>query len=220
MKAVLVCLLLIATPPKPQPVVPKCASPVPISIQWVDELRGNFSFRYRWNYPESVFKNRFGQLTCDGNCPPGIDVMKDDEGRIFKDSLKAFYAIVDTSHQYHSIACDAWCYEWAGTDYIDVIRDGDSIHCATACNMATHCSLHLDFVKDKCYPFIDLISIVNGGNAVYPCTGGNLKIDKTLWTKGIMKAEFSFHFEHKENPQQPIYWKGRIYTRMEKTNAK
>jgi len=195
---------------------PKTPGYPAIIIQWTNNLSGNFSFRYKWDYPESVFKNNFGQLSCDGNCPVGIDVMKDDEGRIYKDSLKAFYRIVDTSHQYHSIQCDAWCYEWAGTDYIDVIQDGDSIHCATVCNIATHCSLHLDFVKDKCYPFIDLNSIVLGGGAAYPCTGGYLKIDKELFAKGIMKAEFSFYFEHIENPQRPIYWKGRIYSKIKK----
>jgi len=191
----------------------------PVIIQWVDKVPGNFSFRYKWDYPEGVYRNRFGQLTCDGFCPPETDAMKDDKGRIDKDSLKAFYKLVDTSHQLHSIQCDAWCYEWAGTDYIDVIQERDSIHCTTVCNMATHCSLQLDFIRDQCYPFISLNSIVRGGDAIYPCTDGYLKIDKGLWAKGIMKAEFSFHFEHNENPQKPIYWKGNIYARIKKQHA-
>lgn len=29
-----------------------------------------------------------------------------------------------------------------------------------------------------------------------------------------MKAEFSFNFEHIENPKKPIYWKGKIYARI------
>jgi hypothetical protein len=187
-----------------------------ISIEWVDDLPGDFSFRHQWDYPESVFKNRFGQISCDGNCPDAIDAMKDDDGRIYKDSLKTFYRIVDTTHQIHSINCDAWCYEWAGTDYIDVIQAGDSIHCSTGCNMATHCSLHLDFVKDSCYPLIVLNSIVAGGDAIYHCTDGYLKIDKKLWAKGIMKAEFSFNFEHKENSGKPMYWKGKIHAKINK----
>jgi hypothetical protein len=194
--------------------MPERTAGTPVRIQWVDKPGGDFSFRYKWDYPESVYKNQFGQLSCDGDCPPEIGTMKNNEGRIYKDSLRAFYNLVDTTHQFHSIQCVAWCYEWAGTDYIDVTPSGDSIHCATVCNMATHCSLHLDFAKDSCYAFIKLRSIVAGGDAVYPCTGGYLKIDKYLWAKGIMKAEFSLNFEHRENPQKPIYWRGRIYKRI------
>lgn len=42
----------------------------------------------------------------------------------------------------------------------------------------------------------------------------NISIDKKLWKEGIMKAVFSFDFEHKENPKEPIYWKGRIYSKI------
>ena len=29
-----------------------------------------------------------------------------------------------------------------------------------------------------------------------------------------MEAVFSINFENKENPKEPIYWKGKIYARM------
>ena len=30
-----------------------------------------------------------------------------------------------------------------------------------------------------------------------------------------MKAEFNFTFEHKKNPDKPMYWKGKIYAKVE-----
>lgn len=189
-----------------------------IRINWVSDLTGDFSFRYKWSYPENIFRNEYGQLYCDVDCPERIDAMRDNKGRIYKDSLKTYYKTIDTTHQAHSIKCDAWCYEWAGTDYIEVIQNGDSIHCYTLNNAATHCSLHLELDKINCNPYIILTSIIAGRNAVYYCTNGYIKIDKKLWQQGIMKAEFSFNFEHAENPQKPIYWKGKIYTRIKKQN--
>ena len=87
-----------------------------IKIQWVDNLPGDFSFSKKWDYPEGIYKNEFGQLSCDGICQEEVYAMMDSAGKIYKDSLAAFYKIVDTAHQYHSIKADAWCYEYAGTD--------------------------------------------------------------------------------------------------------
>jgi hypothetical protein len=191
---------------------------IPVTIEWVDNLAGDFSFTNNWSYPEGVFKNEYGQLSCDGLCPPEIDAMKDSTGRIYEDSLQAFYKIIDTIHQTHSIQCEAWCYEWAGTDFIEVFRKNkDSINCFTMTGIATHCSLQLDIIKNTCYATIDLNSIVQGGDAKYYCTDGYITIDEKLWKEGIMKAEFSFNFEHIENPKKPIYWKGKIHTKIKTT---
>jgi len=191
---------------------------IPITIEWADNLSGDFSFANNWSYPEGVYKNEYGQLSCDGLCPPEIDAMKDSTGRIYEDSLQAFYKIIDTTHQTHSIQSEAWCYEWAGTDFIEVFRKSkDSVSCFTITGIATHCSLQLDIIENICYAAIDLNSIVPGSNAKYYCTDGYITIDKKLWKEGIMKAEFSFNFEHNENPKKPIYWKGKIYAKIKTT---
>jgi hypothetical protein len=190
-------------------------SSIPLKIVWVTDLTGDFSFIKKWSYPEGIFKNKYGQLTCDGFCPDGIENMEDENGKIYKDSLKAYYKIVDTTHLFHTISCDAWCYEWAGTDFIDTYRkSNDTTFCATQLNVATHCSLKLTISGDSCIAIIDLISIVLGGNAKYYSTNGEITIDKNLWKKGILKAKFNFNFEHPENPKMPIYWKGKIYSRI------
>jgi hypothetical protein len=74
-----------------------------IAIQWTDHLDGDFSFKDNWSYPEGIYRNEFGQLSCDGLCPPEIYEMKDENGRIRDEQLTVFYQLVDTIHQYHSI---------------------------------------------------------------------------------------------------------------------
>jgi hypothetical protein len=188
---------------------------MPVNIKWVTSVKGDFSFVKKWSYPEGVERNEYGQLSCDGFCPQEVYAMIDSTGKIIRDSLAAFYKIVDTSHQLHSIECKAWCYEWAGTDFIEAIhKTADTVYCYTLLNAATHCSLQINIVGNSCFASIDLNSIVNGGSAKYNCTNGYITIDKILWEKGIVKAVFSFNFEHKENPKKPIYWKGKIFTKM------
>ena len=186
-------------------------------MQWVNELQGDFSFKEKWDYDIGISKNEFGQLDCNGcfSDPERLDKMKDADGRILKDSLNEFYKIVDTTHFFHSIQCEAWCYEWAGTDYLFVYKlKNGQIEALTTCSPATHCSLHLDFSGDTCKPMIALNSIIEGGDATYHLTGGYIKIDKQQWKKGIMKAEFSFDFYNPEPSDQKMFWKGRIFSEI------
>ena len=184
-----------------------------IKINWTNNLSGDFSFKENWDYPDGVYKNEFGQLSCDGLCPPETDKMKDEEGRIFEDSLAVFYQLVDTTHRFHSIQSDAWCYEWDGTDFVTATRlNNDTILCFTHNNVATHSSLHLTITKNKCIPIIELNSINHSTEIInYTCKSGKIEIDKNFWAKGILKAKFDLIFDHKENPPKEMYWRGNIY---------
>jgi hypothetical protein len=187
----------------------------PIKIKWVSGIKGDFSFVNKWSYPEGIELNEYGQLSCEGFCPPGAYAMIDSTGKIFNDSLTVFYKVVDTSHQFHSIQSKASCYEWAGTDFIKVVQKSvDTVYCYTLLNAATHCSLQLDIAGDNCLAAIDLNSIVKGEGASYNCINGYITIDKDLWKKGIVKAIFSFNFEHRENPKKPFYWRGKIFAKI------
>ncbi|WP_276975182.1 hypothetical protein [Flavobacterium filum] len=188
-----------------------------IEISWLDSVTGDFSFTKNWDYPESVYKNEFGQLSCDGLCPTEIDRMKDVNGKIYKDSLNAFYQLVDTTHQFHSIQSDAWAYEWAGTNFVTAIRKNvDTTICYTHDNVATHSFLILTITKDKCIPTIELNSVISSvGKKIYTCKTGRIEIDKNFWEKGILKANFNFVFDHTENPNEPMYWKGKIYANID-----
>lgn len=189
--------------------------PGEVKISWSDNLNDDFTFTENWDYPEGVYKNDFGQLSCDGLCPPEIDRMKDENGKIHEDSLNAFYKVVDTTHQFHSIQSDAWTYEWAGTNFVTAIRkNADTTVCFTHNNAGTHSSLILTITKDKCIPIIELNSVTLTGTKIYACKGGQIEIDKSLWEKGILKANFDFVFDHTENPKKPMYWKGKIYANI------
>ena len=187
-----------------------------VSLKWVDNLRGDFSFKDDWSYPEGVYRNEFGQLSCDGFCPPETDKMKDENGKIYENFLEAFYGLVDTTHFFHSLKSEAWTYEWAGTNFITVKRKNkDTVVCFTQNNAATHSSLNLIITKNAVKPTIVLNSIFGrNGEKTYHCKSGQMIIDKKLWNEGILKATFDFNFYHNENPNE-MYWKGSIYAKIE-----
>lgn len=188
-----------------------------IRITWIEDLSGDFTFKENWDYPEGIYRNDFGQLSCDGICPPEIERMKDENGRIFKDSLDAFYNLVDTTHQYYSIHSEAQCYEWAGTNFVTARKiNNDTTVCFTHNNAATHSCLNLIITKEHCTPTLELNSVANPGNIIiYACKSGQIEIDKELWNKGVIKAIFNFTFDEKENTDKLLYWKGKIYAEIE-----
>ncbi|MBK7882767.1 MAG: hypothetical protein IPJ81_02230 [Chitinophagaceae bacterium] len=184
-----------------------------IKIQWVDNLPGDFSFAKKWSYPENVFKNEFGQLVCDGFCSEELDKMRDSAGRIYEDSLHAYYKLLDTTHQFHTLKADAWCYEYAGTNFIECSKDWDTneLDCSTLSNAGTHCNLLLesDMQQKYFYPVVMLNSI-NGRTTFFQCSSGTIKIDKKSLKKGILKAVFDFKFINTIDKSKPIFWKGKI----------
>ncbi|MCL1938525.1 MAG: hypothetical protein FWF52_09055 [Candidatus Azobacteroides sp.] len=184
-------------------------------LKWVDNLTGDFSFKDSWSYPEGVYRNEFGQLSCDGLCPPEIYNMIDENGKIYEDSLASFYQLLDTTHLFHSIKSDAWTYEWADTDYVIVEKiNKDTTVCFTLNNAATHSSLNLVITENIVKPTIVLIGI-DSNDITYPCKSGQMVIDKKLWNKGILKAAFDFDFGFDENHNEQMYWKGNIYAKIE-----
>ena len=40
--------------------------PENIAVVWHKNVIGDFSFKDTWNYPEGVYLNQHGQLSCDG----------------------------------------------------------------------------------------------------------------------------------------------------------
>jgi hypothetical protein len=131
--------------------------------------------------------------------------------------LPIFYQLIDTTHQFYTIHCDAWCYEWAGTNFIKAEqKNNKKIKCYTMTNSGTHCSLIMEISTFFCIPRIELVSITSPGINIFKCKSGYLKIDKELWKQDIMKAEFSFDFHNTVEPNHRIFWKGKIYTAIEK----
>jgi len=183
-----------------------------VPVSWTENLAGDFSFKDQWAYSEGIYRNEAGQLTCDGLCPPGADLMKDSYGNIFKDSLAAFYKLVDTTHFFYSLQSETNCNEWAGSNYINVSGSiADTVNCHTLQNTATHCSLELMITKGKCYALVRLNSVAGNDGELYYCTGGNIRIDREAWEQGFMKAVFDLSFSSMPKEGEPLRWKGTIY---------
>ncbi|WP_017496453.1 hypothetical protein [Flavobacterium sp. WG21] len=115
----------------------------------------------------------------------------------------------------HSLKCEAWCYEYAGVTEITAKRlHKDTIECYTMANAATHCSLRFYIVNNVIRnPRIELNSIA-GGKYTYLCKEGNIKMDKKVMQKDILKAQFDMKFDHPENPEKLMFWKGKIYAKI------
>ena len=190
---------------------------IPIKIKWTNALSGDFSFRNNWSYPLGVELKEDGRAGCDdsGFCPERCYGMLDSNGIVWKDSAQIFYQLLDTTHQFHTIQCEARCYEWDGTDFIGVVRISENaVFCFTSTDIASHSSLQFDIIGNVCKAIINLNSIVPEGDATFYCTGGSITIDKKLWKNGVLKAEFSFDFAG-ELDGEPLYWKGKIYAPIE-----
>lgn len=41
-----------------------------------------------------------------------------------------------------------------------------------------------------------------------------MKIDKRKFKLGILKAEFDMKFNNAAEPNKPVWWKGKIYSKM------
>ncbi len=189
-----------------------CSGQKGLEIEWIDNLQSDFSFAEKWSYQEGIFRNEWGQLACDGLCDPGLDEMRDENGRIIEDFIIAYYQLLDTTHYFHSHTGEAKCYEWVGTDFAQAYKGNDTVVCHTMCNAGTHSSLQLKIIDGRCFARIELNSIANTKKEYFDCEAGYIKIDKSLWDKGILKTEFELSFTDPRNTESPLWWNGKIYT--------
>ena len=82
--------------------------------------------------------------------------------------------------------------------------------------------LNLFFSGKTCYPVVaddwhmyflgkNMDAPPSAFDKVYPCIGGSIKVDKTYWDKGIIKAAFDFTFRADFCPNGEFSLTGRIY---------
>lgn len=187
-----------------------------ITWNWVSRIDDDFSFVQEWGYPEGIYTNEWGQLSCDGICPTEIDRMKDSKGRIYDDSLSAFYAIIDTTHRFFSHQGTVRAYEYGEMNYAFYEEHGEKIYLQTEMNASTHTSLHIEFDPDPTskLPFKAYLiynSIKNQKPITYLGTGGTIDISKQGIENGIIQMRFDLEFQHLSNDSQgPQTWEGRI----------
>ena len=184
-----------------------------IQVQWEDELKGDFSFTSDWSYAENIFVSQpHGELVCDGWCPEGVEEMRLKDGRIDPKQKNAYYALVDTTHRFHSFEGKAVSYEYGGTHFATCKQDEEGkIVVETEANVGTHCSLIIPIEGDNCIPKIHFVSIRNIPEVYYPCNGGWITVSRSHWKKDIFRAQFHFTFWDEENGKE-LMWEGKIHT--------
>ncbi|WP_282049773.1 hypothetical protein [Maribacter aquivivus] len=210
-----IILLLLLTAISCKTIEKKTVTHPSIEIEWTTDLKSDFSFKENWSYKEGVYKNSHGQLSCDGSCPAAIDRMKDNTGKIYKDSLQAFYKLIDTTHVYHSLRSENRMYEYSGTDYIEFkkLKNG-TIKGESQSNVSTHSNLIIELKNNSCNASVYFNSIRNIGINTFPLKSGTIKIDKALYESGIVKAVFDFEFVNTLETDNQLYWKGKIYSNI------
>lgn len=176
---------------------------------------GDFDFQHDWSYPENVFVSQWGQLVCDWICPPELDRMMGDDGKILEDSLTAYYQILDTTHLPHTIKCEASMYEFSGTNFIQFKETENGIVGTTATNASTHSVLTIQIDNGICYAWVDYNSIRNIGRHRFELLVGRILLDKASFEEGIIKGSFDFRFHNTLDPEMPLFWRGTILSPVE-----
>ncbi len=181
-----------------------------VKVEYTDLSHLDFSFAQDWNYPEWVYVNCYGQVSCDGWCPERTWSMKDSTGKIFQDSLAVFYSLVDTAHQHYTLYGEANMYEYAGTDYMDCRMSGDSIYAETRMGIATHSYLEIVIFGGWCGGVVNFISITDIPPTSFELVSGFFRLDTNALANGILKGQFHFQFYNHLNPRNELWWKGVI----------
>ncbi len=189
--------------------------PCPITIcaptQMVEKIDADFSFTDKWEYELGVYKNQYGQLSCDGFCPDRAYEMKVD-GKIPEDSLEAFYQVVDTSHLYYTMQSEAEMYEWTGCNYIYIARDSnDQISAVTEITPGTHTTLNFNFKEGKAEVWAHYNSISTLKPRSFPFKSGFIKIEREAFQADTIKAQFDLEFSNTLESSKKLSWKGLIY---------
>ena len=186
------------------------------TIKWSQSLQGDFSFKDQWEYPEGIYKNSFGQLSCDGDCPEGADRMKDATGKIYEDSLQAFYKLVDTTHIAHSLKSETNVYEYFNTNVIEFQQlENGIIRGMSKNNASTHSTLVIEIQGNDYTAWVDYKSIGTSGTLHFPLEKATFQADPKLFEQGVVKAKFDFQFKNMVKPGVPLFWKGLIYAPIE-----
>ncbi|MDG1332596.1 MAG: hypothetical protein P8P74_09720 [Crocinitomicaceae bacterium] len=191
-----------------------------VDFTWADSVEGDFSFIENWDYEEGIYVNKWGQLSCDGFCPIEIDRMKDDQGRIYDDSLTAFYSYVDTTHHHYTHEGTAKSYGFEECHYASAKVLLGKVHIQTHVNMSTHTSLHIVFDPNEAFEkrtfkiYLIYNSIRNVPRQYFIALNGNVEISKKKFDEGIIQMKFDLVFQS-EGEDELQSWEGKILTRLD-----
>ena len=187
-----------------------------VELVWVDSIDADFSFTEDWDYEEGIYVNQWGQLSCDGFCPRAADAMKDDHGRIFDDSLAAFYAIIDTTHRYFTHESTARVYSYGESHYVTLEERGGRLFLRTEMNMMAQSSLHLEINlnadgAEQFDAYLIYYSLSDQPPRKFALVSGSIEISNLAYNNGMVKLEFDLEFESEKWDTEGLQtWNGKV----------
>ena len=201
-----------------------------INIEWTNNLDGDFSFKDRWQYEETtlaaIIKKEGLMVTGSG----------DEEELCKKWESKEKELDYNTTHYPYTLQTSGQ------SDQLDYILaeqiDPNTVECQssgkTIVDGVGDAWLNLNIVENECYPIIGYTKYnihqflqspdIRESNVpapfetIYPCTEGNITIDKTSWDGGWLKASFSLIFNSSESGNFTL--SGKIFTPIQNKELK
>lgn len=188
---------------------------IQIEISWFTNLKGNFSFASKWSFADNVGLNVAQQIACLQNCHERIQKMMDEDGLIISDSTDAYYLLVDSTRKYHTLQSRSTFSDWKPSDFIKIRKYGNfTIEGSVIADSTSKCSVFFR-IKDNYLTAWAYHKPTNGATKIFKLDGGKIFLDKEAFDKGIFKATFSFTFNNDINSLKPLYWSGKIYSKIQ-----
>jgi hypothetical protein len=188
---------------------------IQIEISWFTNLKGNFSFASKWSFAANVGLNDAQQIACIQNCSERVQKMMNDDGLILGDSTDVYYQLVDSTRKYHTLESRSTLVDWKPSNFIKVRKYGSFIlEGSVLADSTSNCSVFFR-IKDNFLTAWAYHKSDNGISKIFRLNGGKIFLDDEAFSKGIFKATFSFTFENEVNSLKPLYWSGKIYTKIE-----
>jgi hypothetical protein len=188
---------------------------IQIEISWFTNLKGNFSFATKWSFSDNVGLNAAQQIACLQNCSDRVQKMMDADGLIISDSTDAYYLLVDSTRKYHTLESRSTLFDWKPSNFIKIRKYGNFIiEGSMIPDSTSKCSMFFR-IKDNFLTAYAYHKPDKGESKIFRLNGGKIFLDELAFSKGIFKASFSFTFDNDINSLKPLYWSGKIYSKIE-----
>ena len=170
-----------------------------------------------WEYQEGIFTNKWGQLSCDGFCPREIDLMKNDQGRIFDDSLTAFYSYIDTTHRHFTLERSNEPYEYGQAHYMITEKRDGKLFLRSEMNLALNTSIHIEFDPSpensfKLKTYLIYYSLSDQPPRTFNLLSGQVEFCEQAYNEGFLQLKFDLNFETEQWSKEKFQnWNGKIF---------
>lgn len=192
------------------PTVEEQSKGIKLKITWVDSIHGDFSFT-EIPYEKTDFLHlSFPTIEEDSLFKARIARMRNDDNQIIQDSMETYLSLVDTSLHYSIYSEEVPYGGTQGTALMSFSQIKSTISGVYGDIFGNSMNIVIENNTVSAWTVWNVINSQGAWNSVQPLAGGYINIDRNLYKKGIIKAEFDFSFESTQN------WKGLLYSKVHK----